>query len=441
MTAAAPTADGALTTRLLAPVLHAPRGWGLVLALSGLGTLGFLGAIGYTVARGIGVWGNNIPVAWAFAIINFVWWIGIGHAGTFISAFLLLLHQGWRGSINRVAEAMTLFALMNAALFPVLHLGRPWFAYWLIPYPARFGVWPQFRSALPWDAAAVATYFTVSLLFWYLGLVPDLASARDGVPGRLRRRVYGVFALGWRGSARQWRQYRMGYLLLAGLATPLVISVHSIVSLDFSISQLPGWHSTLFPPYFVVGAIYSGFAMVLLLVLPLRRIYRLDDLITTRHLDNMAKLLLAMGWLMAYAYVVEAFVAWYGGNLYERYAVLVARPLGPYAWLFWLMLAANVLTPQLFWSRRLRTSVPALALGSAAILVGMWLERFVIIVGSLSRDFLPSSWATYRPTWVDLTILGGSVSFFVFLFALFVRFVPFVPLSELRELRHAQAGR
>ena len=441
MTAGAPTADGALTTRLLAPVLHAPRGWGLVLALSGLGTLGFLGAIGYTVARGIGVWGNNIPVAWAFAIINFVWWIGIGHAGTFISAFLLLLHQGWRGSINRVAEAMTLFALMNAALFPVLHLGRPWFAYWLIPYPARFGVWPQFRSALPWDAAAVATYFTVSLLFWYLGLVPDLASARDGVPGRLRRRVYGVFALGWRGSARQWRQYRMGYLLLAGLATPLVISVHSIVSLDFSISQLPGWHSTLFPPYFVVGAIYSGFAMVLLLVLPLRRIYRLDDLITTRHLDNMAKLLLAMGWLMAYAYVVEAFVAWYGGNLYERYAVLVARPLGPYAWLFWLMLAANVLTPQLFWSRRLRTSVPALALGSAAILVGMWLERFVIIVGSLSRDFLPSSWATYRPTWVDLTILGGSVSFFVFLFALFVRFVPFVPLSELRELRHAQAGR
>jgi molybdopterin-containing oxidoreductase family membrane subunit len=441
MTAGAPTADGALTTRLLAPVLHAPRGWGLVLAASGLGTLGFLGAIGYTVARGIGVWGNNIPVAWAFAIINFVWWIGIGHAGTFISAFLLLLHQGWRGSINRVAEAMTLFALMNAALFPVLHLGRPWFAYWLIPYPARFGVWPQFRSALPWDAAAVATYFTVSLLFWYLGLVPDLASARDGVPGRLRRRVYGVFALGWRGSARQWRQYRMGYLLLAGLATPLVISVHSIVSLDFSISQLPGWHSTLFPPYFVVGAIYSGFAMVLLLVLPLRRIYRLDDLITTRHLDNMAKLLLAMGWLMAYAYVVEAFVAWYGGNLYERYAVLVARPLGPYAWLFWLMLAANVLTPQLFWSRRLRTSVPALALGSAAILVGMWLERFVVIVGSLSRDFLPSSWATYRPTWVDLTILGGSVSFFVFLFALFVRFVPFVPLSELRELRHAQAGR
>jgi Ni/Fe-hydrogenase subunit HybB-like protein len=441
MTAGAPTADGALTTRLLAPVLQAPRGWGLVLAASGFGTLAFFGAIAYTLARGIGVWGNNIPVAWAFAIINFVWWIGIGHAGTFISAFLLLLHQGWRGSINRVAEAMTLFALMNAALFPVLHLGRPWFAYWLIPYPTRFGVWPQFRSALPWDAAAVATYFTVSLLFWYLGLVPDLASARDGVPGRLRRRVYGAFALGWRGEARQWRQYRMGYLLLAGLATPLVISVHSIVSLDFSISQLPGWHSTLFPPYFVVGAIYSGFAMVLLLVLPLRRVYRLEDLITARHLDNMAKLLLAMGWLMAYAYIVEAFIAWYGGNLFERYAVLVARPLGPYAWLFWLMLAANVLTPQLFWSRRLRTSVPALALGSAAILVGMWLERFVIIVGSLSRDFLPSSWATYRPTWVDLTILGGSLSFFVFLFALFVRFVPFVPMSELRELRHAQAGR
>ncbi|HKU61718.1 MAG TPA: NrfD/PsrC family molybdoenzyme membrane anchor subunit [Gemmatimonadales bacterium] len=440
MTAAASTADGALTARLLAPVVEAPRGWLLLLAVSGLGTLAFFGAMGYTFARGIGVWGNNIPVAWAFAIINFVWWIGIGHAGTFISAFLLLLHQGWRGSINRIAEAMTLFALMNAALFPILHLGRPWFAYWLIPYPTRFGVWPQFKSALPWDAAAVATYFTVSLLFWYLGLVPDLASARDGLPGRTRRRIYGVFALGWRGAARQWRQYRMGYLLLAGLATPLVISVHSIVSLDFSISQLPGWHSTIFPPYFVVGAIYSGFAMVLLLVLPLRRIYRLEDLITVRHLDNMAKLLLTMGWLMAYAYIVEAFIAWYSGDLYQRYALLVARPLGPYAWLFWLMLAANVLTPQLFWFRRLRTSVPVLALGSAVILGGMWLERFVIIVGSLSRDFLPSSWAVYRPTWVDLTILGGSISFFVFLFALFIRFVPFVPISELRELAHAPAG-
>jgi len=428
--------DAALTDRLLAPLLHGSRGWRIGLALSGLGTLALFGAIGYTCARGIGVWGNNIPVAWAFAIVNFVWWIGIGHAGTFISAFLLLFRQRWRGSVNRVAEAMTIFAVVNAGIFPVIHLGRPWFFYWLIPYPTRFGVWPQFKSALPWDAAAVATYFTVSVLFWYVGLVPDLAAARDRVPGRLRRRLYGVFALGWRGAASQWRQYGVVYLLLAGLATPLVISVHSIVSLDFAISQLPGWHSTIFPPYFVVGAIYSGFAMVLILVIPLRRIFDLGDVITTRHLDNMAKLLLAMGWLMAYAYIVEAFIAWYGGDAYERYTMLVARPLGPYAWLFWLMLAANVLTPQLFWSARLRTSPPVLLAGSFAILAGMWLERFIIIVASLNRDFLPSSWHIYRPTWVDLTILGGSVSFFAFLFLVFVRFVPFIPISELRELRH-----
>ncbi len=425
-----------LTDRLLAPLLHGSRGWRVLLALSGFGTLLLFGAIGYTFVRGIGVWGNNIPVAWAFAIVNFVWWIGIGHAGTFISAFLLLFRQRWRGSINRVAEAMTIFALVNAGLFPVIHLGRPWFFYWLIPYPTRFGVWPQFKSALPWDAAAVATYFTVSLLFWYLGLLPDLAAARDRTPGRLRRRLYGAFALGWRGAGEQWRQYRVAYLLLAGLAAPLVISVHSIVSLDFAISQLPGWHSTIFPPYFVVGAIYSGFAMVLILVIPLRRVFGLRDLITTRHLDNMAKLLLAMGWMMAYAYIVEAFLAWYGGDLYERYTMLVARPLGPYAPLFWLMLAANVLTPQLFWSARLRTSPPVLLAASLAILAGMWLERFIIIVASLNRDFLPSSWHFYRPTWVDLTILGGSVSFFAFLFLLFVRFVPFVAISELRQLRH-----
>jgi molybdopterin-containing oxidoreductase family membrane subunit len=426
----------ALTDRLLAPLDRQSRGWLVLLLLSGLGTLVLFAAIGYTFARGIGVWGNNIPVAWAFAIINFVWWIGIGHAGTFISAFLLLFRQRWRGSVNRVAEAMTIFALVNAGLFPIIHLGRPWFAYWLIPYPTRFGVWPQFKSALPWDAAAVATYFTVSLLFWYLGLVPDLASARDRVSGRLRRRIYGLLALGWRGAARQWRHYNVVYLLLAGLATPLVISVHSVVSLDFAISQLPGWHSTIFPPYFVVGAIYSGFAMVLILLIPIRRVFALEDVITARHLDNMAKLLLTMGWLMAYAYIVEAFIAWYGGNLYEHYAIDVARPLGPYRWLFWLMLACNVLTPQLFWSARMRTSPPALLAGSVAILLGMWLERFIIIVASLNRDFLPSSWHFYQPTWVDLSILGGSICFFVFLFLLFIRFLPFIPLSELRTIRY-----
>ncbi len=428
--------DAALTDRLLAPLLHTPRGYRVLLAVFGLGSLLLFGAIGYTFARGIGVWGNNIPVAWAFAIVNFVWWIGIGHAGTFISAFLLLFRQRWRGSVNRIAEAMTIFALVNAGLFPIIHLGRPWFFYWLIPYPTRFGVWPQFKSALPWDAAAVATYFTVSVLFWYLGLLPDLAAARDRTPGRLRRRLYGVFALGWRGAAAQWRQYRVAYLLLAGLAAPLVISVHSIVSLDFAISQLPGWHSTIFPPYFVVGAIYSGFAMVLILVITLRRVYGLADVITARHLDNMAKLLLAMGWMMAYAYIVEAFLAWYGGDAYEHYTMLVARPLGPYAWLFWIMLAANVLTPQLFWSARLRASPPVLLAASVAILLGMWLERFIIIVASLNRDFLPSSWHFYSPTWVDLSILGGSICFFGLLFLLFVRFVPFIPISELRQLRH-----
>jgi molybdopterin-containing oxidoreductase family membrane subunit len=425
-----------LTDRLLAPAWTPSRVWWVLFGISGAGTLVLAGAVAYTVATGIGVWGNNIPVAWAYAIINFVWWIGIGHAGTFISAFLLLFHQRWRSSINRVAEAMTLFALVNAGLFPLLHLGRPWFFYWLIPYPTRMGVWPQFKSALPWDAAAVATYFTVSLLFWYLGLVPDLAAARDRAPGRTRRRVYGAFALGWRGSGRQWHQYRVAYLILAGLAAPLVISVHSIVSLDFAISQLPGWHSTIFPPYFVVGAIYSGFAMVLLLLIPIRRAFQLEDIITERHLDNMAKLLLAMAWMLIYSYVVETFMAWYSGNVYERYTYLVERPFGPYAWIFWGMLTANVVVPQLFWWRHLRVSPPVLFAASLLILAGMWTERFIIIVTSLNRGFLPSSWHFYVPTWVDWSILFGSVAFFFFLFFLFLRFVPMVAISELKQQRH-----
>jgi len=322
---------------------------------------------------------------------------------------------------------------VNAAMFPVLHLGRPWFVYWLLPYPSRMGVWPQFRGALPWDAAAVGTYFTVSLLFWYLGLVPDLATARDRAPGLLRRKLYGVFALGWNGSGRQWREYRLAYLLLAGLAAPLVISVHSIVSLDFAITQLPGWHSTIFPPYFVIGAIYSGLAMVLAIVVPLRRGFRLEEIITARHLDRLAQLLLATAWLLTYGYIVETFIAWYGGDRYERYAYLVQRPFGPYALLFWAMLAANVLTPQLFWSRRLRTNGPLLFAASVVILVGMWLERFVIIVTSLNRDFLPSSWHFYVPTWVDWSILAGSVSFFCLLLFLFLRLVPFVAVSEVKR--------
>ena len=430
--------DGTLTTELLAPNWTSSRRWWPLFAISGALSILFFVAIGVTVARGIGAWGNNIPVAWAYGIVDFVWWIGIGHAGTFISAFLLLLNQRWRASINRIAEAMTLFALVNASLFPLLHLGRPWFFYWLIPYPSTMGVWPNFKSSLPWDVAAISTYFTVSLLFWYLGLVPDLAAARDRAPGLLRRRIYGVFALGWRGRATEWRQYRLAYTLLAGLATPLVISVHSIVSLDFSITQLPGWHSTIFPPYFVVGAIYSGFAMVLMLVLPLRRAFGLERVITAQHLDNMGKLLLVTGSMVAYAYVCEAFVAWYSGDPFERYTMLFARPLGPYAVVFWIMTTFNVVTPQFFWSGRLRTSPLALFIAGVLIWAGMWMERFVIIVGSLNRDFLPSSWHFYAPTWVDWSLLIGSIGLFSFLFLTFLRWVPFVPVSEVKRLRFEQ---
>jgi len=435
------TDDATLTDHLLAPLWQGSRTWWLLFALSALGTLLLLATVTYTVARGIGTWGNNIPVAWAFAITNFVWWIGIGHAGTFISAFLLLLNQRWRGSINRVAEAMTIFALVNAALFPVLHLGRPWFFYWLIPYPATMNVWPNFKSALPWDVAAVTTYFTVSLLFWYLGLVPDLASARDRAPTRRARLAYGVFAMGWRGSGFQWQRYRVAYVLLAALATPLVISVHSVVSLDFSIAQLPGWHSTIFPPYFVVGAIYSGLAMVLVLLLPLRRAFRLYDIVTEAHLDAIAKLMLAMGLMLTYSYVIETFMAWYSVDAAERYTYLFARPFGPYAIAYWIMTILNVASPQLFWSKRLRTNTAVLFLASAGILAGMWMERFIIIVTSLNRDFLTSSWHIYIPTWVDWSILAGSLGLFGFLFLLFVRFVPTVAVSEVKALHHELARR
>ena len=430
-----PSDDAALTDHLLKPLLGKTRPWWWVLfALSASGTALLIFTIIWTVARGVGTWGNNIPVAWAFAITNFVWWIGIGHAGTFISAFLLLLNQRWRGSINRVAEAMTIFALVNAGLFPVLHLGRPWFLYWLAPYPATTHVWPNFKSALPWDVAAVTAYFIVSLLFWYLGLVPDLATARDRATTRVRRVVYGIFAMGWCGSGFQWSRYRVAYMLLAGLATPLVISVHSVVSLDFSISQLPGWHSTIFPPYFVVGAIYSGLAMVLVLLLPLRRAFRLDDIVTERHLDAIAKLMLALGLMLLYSYVIETFMAWYSGNVDERYTYLIARPMGPYSIVYWAMTALNIATPQLFWVRRFRTNPAVLFLASAGILAGMWMERFVIIVTSLSRDFLTSSWHSYSPTWVDWGLLAGSCGLFGLLFLLFLRFVPLVAISEVKRL-------
>jgi Ni/Fe-hydrogenase subunit HybB-like protein len=428
--------DAALTDQLLSPIWTK---WGALGKLLFLGTAAGTGLLFVLVAwvfrEGIGLLGNNIPVAWAFPIVNFVWWIGIGHAGTFISAFLLLLEQRWRTSINRIAEAMTIFAVMQAGLYPVLHLGRPWFAYWLVPYPATMGVWPQFRSALPWDFAAVSTYFTVSVLFWYLGLVPDLAAARDRAPERWRRKVYGVFALGWRGSARDWNHYRIAYGLLAGLATPLVISVHSVVSSDFAITQLPGWHSLIFPPYFVAGALFSGFAMVLTLTIPVRRVFKLENVITARHLDHLAKMVLLTGSIVAYSYAVEMFMAWYGANPYDRFVHLESWPRGPYAALFWIMVVCNVVVPQLFWSASLRRNVTVLFIASLLVNVGMWAERFMIIVGSLAQDWLPSSWQTYAPTWVDIGIFFGTISFFLFLFLAFLRWVPIIPAAEVKELR------
>jgi Ni/Fe-hydrogenase subunit HybB-like protein len=414
-----------------------PRSWGYRAALLGsaLGSLWLAFCVSYTVARGIGVWGNQIPVAWAFGIINFVWWIGIGHAGTFISAILYLFEQPWRASINRFSEAMTLFAVLQAALFPLLHLGRPWFGYWLFPYPSTLQVWPQVKSALPWDAAAISTYGTVSLLFWYLGLLPDLAAVRDAAPERWRRRVYGIFALGWRGDERTWVHYRRAYLLLAGLATPLVLSVHSIVSSDFAIGLTPGWHSLIFPPYFVAGAIYSGFAMVLTLLIPVRKLFSLEKLVTLRHLENCAKLLLTTGLMVSYGYLVEYFLAWYTTDPTERYQFFVARPSGPNSLFWYFMLLGNVLVPHLFWFKKLRTNLWVLFLLSLVINLGMWSERFVIIVLSLQREYMPSEWGNYRPTWVDLSILGGTMCFFLFLFLLFLRFVPFIAASELKELR------
>jgi len=433
---AAPGSDAHLTERLLSPLWRGGAFWKIALVLTGGGALFFFATLLYTALTGIGVWGNNIPVGWAFAITNFVWWIGIGHAGTFISAVLLLLEQNWRNSINRLAEAMTLFAIINAAVFPVIHLGRPWFAYWIFPYPSTMGVWPNFRSALPWDAAAISTYFTVSLLFWYVGLLPDLAAARDHAPTPAKRRLYGIFALGWRGSGRAWKNWQMAYLLLGGLATPLVLSVHSVVSLDFAITQLPGWHSTIFPPYFVAGAIYSGFAMVLTLMLPMRRLYRLEDVITTRHLDAMAKLILVTGTVVYYTYAVELFVAWYTGNVFESQLFLWIRLAGPYAWSVWLTFALNFIVPNLMWFRAFRQRPVLLWIASVLVNVAMWFERFFLIITSQAQDFLPSSWDMYKPTYVDGAIFLGTFFLFLFLFFLFLRFVPFIPIAETKELKH-----
>jgi Ni/Fe-hydrogenase subunit HybB-like protein len=390
-------------------------------------------AVTYLLIKGVGIWGIKIPVGWGFAIVNFVWWIGIGHAGTLISAILLLLHQKWRTSINRFAEAMTLFAVACAGTFPLLHMGRPWLFFWLMPYPNPMWMWPQFRSPLVWDVFAVSTYATVSLLFWFVGLIPDLATLRDRARNRAMKIVYGIFAMGWRGSAVHWTRYETASLLLAGLATPLVVSVHTVVSWDFAVAIVPGWHTTIFPPYFVAGAIYSGFAMVMTLAIPIRKFYNLEDMVTMRHLDNMAKVMLATGMIVAYGYMMETFMAFYGGDLYDRYLIL-NRMTGPYAVVYWSLIACNIVIPQAMWSRKVRASVPALFVISLIVNTGMWLERFVIVVISLSRDYIPSIWNMYYPTKWDWMTYIGTFGLFFTLFLLFVRFLPMISIVEMRSL-------
>jgi Ni/Fe-hydrogenase subunit HybB-like protein len=393
-------------------------------------------AVTWLFVRGVGIWGIDIPVAWGFAIVNFVWWIGIGHAGTLISAILLLLKQDWRTSINRFSEAMTLFAVACAGMFPILHLGRPWLAYWLLPYPNTMWLWPQPRSPLIWDVFAVSTYATVSLLFWFTGLIPDLATMRDTAHGAFTQKIFGVLAMGWRNSAKHWARYQKAYLLLAGLSTPLVVSVHSVVSFDFAVSILPGWHTTIFPPYFVAGAIYSGFAMVLTLAIPVRRWYHLEDLITMRHIECMSKVMLGTGLIVAYGYAMEAFMAWYSGNQYERYAFYNRMWAGNYWWTYWLLILCNILIPQLLWSRKIRMRISAVFAIALIVNVGMWLERFVIVVTSLTRDFVPSSWGMYYPTIWDWATFLGTIGFFLSLMFLFIRVLPAISIFEMREVVH-----
>ncbi len=426
---------GTMTDQIADAVLTRPIGFGWLAGLAiGMALLAILMmAVTYLFLVGVGIWGIEIPVAWGFAIINFVWWIGIGHAGTLISAILLLLKQSWRNSINRFAEAMTLFAVACAGMFPLLHMGRPWLFYWMFPYPSSMGVWPQFRSPLVWDVFAVSTYATVSAVFWYVGLVPDFATMREKAINRWAKIAYGMLSLGWRGSARHWKRYEALYILLAGLATPLVLSVHTVVSFDFSIAVLPGWHTTIFPPYFVAGAIYSGFAMVLVLAIPIRHFYGLENMITMRHLQNSAKVMLATGLIVAYGYFFETFIGFYSGSTYERF-MLENRWFGQYAIFYWLLILMNILLPQLLWVPKFRSNTKFLFLMSLDILIGMWLERFVIIVTSLSRDFLPSSWGHYTATRWDYAVFFGTVGLFTTAMYLFIRIMPAISIFEMRAL-------
>ena len=426
-----------VTDKISSIVLTRPTtpGWvfGFLIGFSLLMLLNLV--ITLLMIKGVGIWGIRVPTGWGLAIVNFVWWIGIGHAGTLISAILLLLHQKWRTSINRFAEAMTIFAVMCAGMFPLLHMGRPWLFFYLMPYPNPMWLWPQFRSPLVWDVFAVSTYFTVSLLFWFVGLIPDLATLRDRAKSKAGQIIYGMLSMGWRGSAVHWSRYEFASVLLAGLATPLVVSVHTVVSFDFTIGLVPGWHSTIFPPYFVAGAIYSGFAMVLTLAIPVRKFYHLEDMVTDRHLDIMAKVMLATGIIVAYGYVMETFMAFYGANPYERY-MMMNRLVGPYAPLYWLLIACNLVIPQALWSRRIRRNVTALFILSLVVNVGMWLERFVIVVVSLHRDFIPSSWGMYYPTKWDWATYAGTFGLFFTMFYLFIRFLPMISIVEVRSLVH-----
>jgi Ni/Fe-hydrogenase subunit HybB-like protein len=424
-------------TDVIGEVVLSPRPplvWFVVVGLGFIGVNILLLSITWLILNGIGIWGNNQPVGWAWDIINFVWWIGIGHAGTLISAILLLMQQQWRNSINRFAEAMTIFAVCCAGLYPLLHVGRQWCAYWLFPYPNVLGMWPQFRSPLMWDVFAVSTYFSVSLMFWFLGLVPDIATLRDRSTHWFAKWAYGAAAMGWRGSARHWFRYEQSYNILAGLSAPLVLSVHTIVSFDFATGIVPGWHTTIFPPYFVAGAVFAGFAMVLTFGLPLRALYPgLKDFITPKHLDWMSKITLATGLIVFYGYILEMFYGWYSGNVFEL-ALVNNRLFGPYAPFYYALIFCNGFAPQVLWSPKVRRNVPALWILSLIIGVGMWLERFVIIPMSLHRDFLPSSWGYYKPTIWDMAMFLGTMGFFCFLLFLFIKFLPMINIFEMRDL-------
>jgi len=420
------------------------RGWWILFGICLLGVGMYTTSIIIVVSQGIGVWGNQIPVGWAFDIVNFVWWIGIGHAGTLISAILLLFQQKWRTSINRFSEAVTIFAVMCAAVYPILHTGRPWFsAYWLFPWPNTMLIWPQFKSPLMWDVFAVSTYLITSVLFWYMGLIPDVAGLRDRTQSRTARAVYGMLALGWRGSAQQWTHWQTAYMLLAGFAAPLVLSVHTIVSWDFAVGLLPGWHATIFPPYFVAGAVFSGFAMVMTLIIPVRHFLNLKHVITMRHLESMNKFILTTGMIVSYGYAMEFFTAFYTGDKFEVY-VFTQRLIGAYWPIYWTLLFCNVLLPHIFWFKKARTNIPVMWIVSIFVNVGMWTERFIIIVGSLYNDFLPSKWHIYIPRPVDFGVFFGSIFFFGMLFLLFLRFLPPIAVAEIKELnaelQHAEAA-